>query len=154
MANDGKIYITISDERGKGSGGTTTTTTTTTTTEEESKDKDGLGFDLANHQFKNFVISEAKQMVNYSIGNIGNVTGEYQTHRQVNEGINAIGKVANIANAFIVGGVVGGLIAVAGTGINYALQRNSEIIANRQLNNKIDKVRELAGLDTLNNGSR
>jgi len=114
------------------------------------------------HQFFNFVQNQAKQIANYSINNIGNFTGNYQTQRQVSEMLSIAGKFKNIGLAtlggFKVGGPVGavaaGIISVASMAIGDFMQYNSTLVQTQQQNREISILRNISGLDTLNNGSR
>ena len=154
---DGKIYITISDKRlddGGGGGGKKPDVKT--------KDKtDPLG-DFAKHQFFNFIESEAKQMTNYTIQNIGNFTGDYNAQRAVNFGMSAANVIKSIAIGTIagakLGGPIGALIGVtittASQAINFGLQLNSESIEIKKQNRSVEQMRQLSGLDGRTNGSR
>ena len=73
---DGKIYIIVTDQLPGGGG------PLVPDKPKEDKDKDPLG-DFAKHKFFNFIESQTKQMVNYSISNIGNFTGDYVKQQQV-----------------------------------------------------------------------
>ena len=156
---DGKIYITISDDRGNGNGGNTIINKTinnynaTNNTSVEGKDETMMG-KFAQHQFFDFVKSQAKKIVNYSIGNIGNFTGDYRTQRYMQEVTQAVGTVMNLGMAFMAGGPVGLILAGAGMGISYALEEHANRIANKSQNYEISQLREISGLNTLTNGSR
>lgn len=166
--DEGKIYITISDTRngGNGGGGETPTpspTPSTATGTSGEKEPNLLG-DFIKHKFYNMVQEQAKQLVNYSIGNIGNFTGDYQVQREVETGV----KVANIgvnlattfAGGFIAtgGNIVGGIAAVgfmvASQTINFALQETANRVSNRNQNYNIEQLRNISGLDALTNGGR
>lgn len=157
MSADGKIYITISDTRtGEGGGDKEPKEKKPRRTQEE------ILRDFAKHQFFNFIENEAKQMVNYSLSNIGNFTGDYNAQRQVNFARSAInvatGLVTSAYMGFAVGGPVGALIgagiSAASQVINFGLQLNSESIEIKKQNYNIQQLRQLSGLDGLTNGSR
>lgn len=155
----GKIYITISDRRiGQGGG----EDDPQTQSKRETKTKT-LG-EYAKVQFFNFIKSEANTMVNYTLGNIGNFTGDYQAQRDVQAMLNGIGVATTLANSFIAGltltggNIAGGLVAVAITGtsqlINYGLNELTNTRQTRNQNYNITQLRELSGLDSLTNGGR
>ena len=154
----GKIYITISDRRiGQGGG-----EDDPQTQQKETKTKT-LG-EYAKVQFFHFIKSEANTMVNYTLGNIGNFTGDYQAQRDVQAMLNGIGVATTLGNSFIAGltltggNIAGGLVAVAITGagqlINYGLNELTNTRQTRNQNYNITQLRELSGLDSLTNGGR
>lgn len=157
--NDGKIYITISDTRSseniKG-----TDVTVSKSKKEESK-KNPLG-DFAKHQFYNLIEREAKQMINYSLANIGNFTGDYNAQRDVNFMLSAAGVAGSIGLGAIRGAMIGGPVgAIIGAGVvtaaqvvNFGLQLHSQNIEIKKQNYSISQLRQLSGLDGLTNGSR
>lgn len=151
---DGKIYITITDEP-VGNNGTDTKET------KEEKEKGSLFGDFAKHQFFNFIESQAKQFMNYSIGNIGNFTGNYQTQRQIQESLRIGNMVKGIGMAMIAGAkfglpgaLIAGGIAIASQAINLAYEDHALTVQTKQQNREIDMMRKISGLDGLTNGSR
>lgn len=158
MSSDGKIYITISDAR----------------TGEIIKDTDkilpkGKGQlsaentfgEFARHQFFNLIEKEAKQMVNYTIGNIGNFTGDYNAQRQVNyaksvtsSAMSILGGAAVGSQFGVPGAIIGAYSVIMAQAANFGLQLHSENIAIRKQNYNISQLRQLSGLDGLTNGSR
>lgn len=148
MANDGKIYITISDNRS--AKGTEAEINNISEKKEKESNLQRSLFNTAD----NFVKSQAKQFVNYSLNNIGNFTGNYQTQRDINAMTSLVNTAIGIGSAFARFGVAGGIVAVAGVGINYAYQDYSLYVANNQQNRAISMVRDLSGMNALLDGSR
>jgi len=168
---DGKIYITITDER---SGSTIPGTDISPGIP---KKKDDLGDlragkpnsdtsslfgDWAKHQFFNFTESQAKQFISYSIGNIGNFTGSYQTQRQIQETLRIGNMVKNVGLSMLAGFKFGGFVGMAITGaiavssqtVNLIYEDYSLTVQTKQQNREIDMMRKISGLDGLTNGSR
>lgn len=154
--DEGKIYITISDTRGGGK-------TPTPKEPKEEKEKNLLG-DFLKHKFFNMVEDQAKQMVNYTIGNIGNFTGDYQVQREIETSMRVANMGVSLVTAFKVGmtatggNILGGVAAVgfmvASQGINIALQEHANKVSNRNQNYNIEQLRNISGLDALTNGGR
>ena len=157
--SDGKIYITISDERGTER---IKDTSRTVSTGKKQKEESNQLADFAKHQFFNLIEREAKQMVNYTLENIGNFTGDYNAQRDVNYALSAIGVLSSIGlgayHGAKVGGPIGALIGAATVAtaqvVNFGLQLKSQNIETRKQNYSIEQMRQLSGLDTLTNGSR
>jgi len=156
--SDGKIYITISDTRtGEVLGGTNIQVPKAP----KSENNENVLKDFAKHQFFNLIESEAKQMVNYSLSNIGNFTGDYNAQREVNFGLSALGFVRSLGMGAIAGAQYGPVGAAIGVGvmaisqtINFGLQLHSQNLEIRKQNYSINQLRQLSGLDGLTNGSR
>lgn len=157
---DGKIYITISDTRGGSGAGVNNDADT-------GSDKKQSIADFAKHKFLHLVDNEAKTFVNYSIGNIGNFTGNYQAQRDAQTAMSMMSEMINIGSSAVTafsafgGGVQGGIaaaITVAATvtskAINFGLQEYAEQFENRRINRNIDYMRNRLGLEGLTNGSR
>jgi len=159
MGADGKIYITISDKR---EGSTSQGNQAAAQTEDATSEKESIVSKFIEHKVFNFIQSEAKTMVNYSLANIGNFTGDYDTQREVSATLNAISSLWNIGTATFTGakvGGVGGAIAslIVSTGIqavSYGLQEKSNGFANYKENYNIEKLRQISGLDGTTNGGR
>lgn len=158
MANDGKIYITISDRRdGDGPG------LPNNVQENEEKDKFSLAT-YAGTVLMKTLVNNTKKTVMYTINNIGNFTGNYRLQKDISEAIQLGESVLSIGRSFLAGTIVSGgnpivgLIAAGadliGQGVNLALQENSSLFAIKMQNYEIDKIRELSGLNTLKDGSR
>lgn len=157
MANDGKIYITISDRR---FGSNVSEADEQNKIDKEKEQKDPLG-DFARHKFFSFIQSEAKQAVNYTIGNIGNFTGDYVMQQHIQEAINVADTLANIGIAALAGAkygpygaLIGAGIAIAAKGISYTEQLIAGYAHNAVQNKQIAQLRTRVGLNTTNNDSR
>lgn len=160
---DGKIYITITDEP-VSSRATSANISGAQQPDKKSENdnKNSLFGDFAKHQFFNFVESQAKQFISYSIGNIGNFTGNYQTQRQIQETLKIGNMAKNIGMATLSGAMTFGLpgaliaggIAIASTAINLAYENHVLDVQTKQQNREIAMMRKISGLDGLTNGSR
>lgn len=157
--SDGKIYITISDTR---TGEVLKDTNVTIPKEQNKVEKEQTTLkDFATHQFYNLIEREAKQMVNYSLANIGNFTGDYNSQREVNHALSVAGFITNVGMATLAGSkfgipgmIVSGGIALATQTINFGLQLHSQNVETRKQNYSINQLKQLSGLDGLTNGSR
>lgn len=159
MSTDGKIYITISDARtGEVIKGTDISVSDNPKKE---KEKTTLG-DFARHQFFNLIEREAKQMINYSISNIGNFTGDYNAQRDVNFALSTAGVIGSVGmGAFqgaqvggIPGAIIGAAVVATSQAVNFSLQLRSQNLEIRKQNYSIGQLKQLSGLDGLTNGSR
>lgn len=159
MADDGKLYIIISDKRGDdGNGGNDPVDGTPKDSNKKSSQN------IITHQFYNFVLGQAKQFVNYNISNIGNFTGNYIMQRRVAEAMQAVNIIANIGGAFVSGmlmsggnpvvGAVSAVIATAGVTINAGYQSFTQHVQNAKTNYSIEQLRRRSGLNTYTDGSR
>lgn len=86
-----------------------------------------------------------KQAGGYFLGNIGLRTGNYLLQEQVNQGLELAGKFAGVVMAFGLGGVAGGVLALAGTAMQTA---NELYVYNKQrefANIGADLLRQRAG---------
>ena len=154
METDGKIYITISDERGTGGKGEIKPPS--------EKEKDNALKDYVTHQFFSLIKNNATMMANYTVGNIGNFTGDFNMQRHIDLtrkiasfGRNiGIGAIAGFKYGGGVGAIIGMTIATTQQAINEGLDIWQGYVANRQVNYSIDKLREISGMDSLTNGSR
>lgn len=158
MANDGKIYIIITDQLPTGTPPSPQTPSTNTQT--SSSGKDGINiFDL---QFFSFMKSQVMKAVNYNISNTGNFTGNYQLQRNIQSSMQDCFDLLNLGNAIISGYKHGGVLGAIGAGtlailapsINKAYENRLIDIEQMQTNNKIEQLRVRAGLNQLTNGSR
>lgn len=154
MANDGKIYITISDTRDGSGGGVGN--------DADDKKKTTIG-DFAKHKFFNLIQSEAKQLVNTSINNIGYFTGNYQAQRDAQVGMNLLNMLINMGTSAYAGFKAtgtwqGAVIAVAvstiSQGINIGVTTHRELTEVKRNNAEVKILRERLGLESLTNGSR
>lgn len=92
MANDGKIYIIITDKRPSGG------SSDISNDKEESSTKDNVFLDFAGHKFFNMIQSQMKKDIMYNINNIGNFTGDYITQKNVNEAMTALSGLVKLDN--------------------------------------------------------
>lgn len=161
--SDGKIYITISDTRGGSGAGVSNPSDT------EASTKNGestLGKFIA-HKTRNLIEGEARTFVNYTIGNIGNFTGDYTVQSEMQAAMSAINFFTELGSAIATGAKMGGggwgsLIgaAVAVTsfsvvkGVNFGLQEKSEKFQQAKTNRNLSIMRERLGMEGLTNGSR
>lgn len=158
MANDGKIYITISDKRGGGGG-----SDQPAITPEEKEPKSKPLNDYLKHAFFNLIQDTAKKAINNTISQIGNYRGDYYAQRQIQTAISALNKGGTLALSFfagtgITGSLTGGIVGLIATGtamgINYGLEEFNNRVAIARNNREIGYLRELSGLNTLKDGSR
>lgn len=165
MSKGSDIYITITDQpySQNGDGGSNLgANNQSSSTKSGSSGKNAVS--IIKHQFFNFVESQAKQFISYSIGNIGNFTGNYQTQRQMQEALRIGNMAKNIGMAAIsgltmtggnpIGALVVAGIATASTAINLIYEDYSLTIQTKQQNREISMMRKISGLDALDNGSR
>lgn len=158
MANDGKIYITISDTRGGGGG-----PGLVTPEPEDKESKTKPLSDYLKHSFFNIVEDSAKKVVSNSISQIGNYIGDYYAQRQIQTAISALNKGSTLAISFfagsgITGSVAGGVSGLIATGsmmaLNYGIEEFNNRVAIARNNREIEYIRDLSGLNTLKDGSR
>lgn len=167
--NDGKLYIIITDQPVVNS--TQTITENTTTTEEPQKNKqikttqtkeNSNTYNFAAHQFYNLVTQTATEIVNWSISNIGNFSGDYIKQANVQKAIGLTSKILGIGMAAFHGGMAGGpigalvagTVALVGTGVSIALEDRANSFQVQKQNREIAQLRELSGLNPLTNGGR
>lgn len=157
--NDGKIYITISDRRF----GSNKVEADEQQKQDKEKEKSNPLADFAKHQFFSLIKQQSMQAVNYTISNIGNFTGDYITQEQMQNSMQIISSMMNLATSAyagfkMTGSVAGAAIAVGaqviGTGINRVEQLYAGYVANARQNRAIAQLRARAGLNSTNNGSR
>lgn len=157
MSSNGKIYITISDERGKGSEGKTQSGGIKTPKEKENH----LG-SYAVHQGISLLQQTASQYVHYSISNIGNFTGDYLSQKNAQLGLGLVNKAIGYGTTalagFKLGGILGSVVAVGikatMDSLSFNLQEKAQYTQNQRTNYQISQLRELSGLNTLTDGSR
>lgn len=127
-------------------------------------DKENPLIKYAQHRFFNFIENEAKQIVSYTVNNIGNFTGDYQAQRNINAAINHVNKLMNIGNAAVsgfvmsggnpVGALIGTTLAIAAEGVNMGMEALSLWVQENKNNRTIARLQERSGLSGLTNGSR
>lgn len=147
MANDGRIFITISDKRGGTGVGKEPET------QQETQQVDRVK-EMAWHQFQNSIVSNAKTAVRYTLGNIGNFTGDYTSQRAYDVGTFITNRIIGGVSAGVAGGWIGAGIAVAGYIETDILSTISQYIDNKHTNYQLEQMRKASGLDSLTNGSR
>ena len=158
MAEDGKIYITISDKR---FGKNKAEADEQNNIDKEKEKKEPTLKSFAQHKFFNLIESQAKQAVSYTIGNIGNFTGDYIAQQGAATAMSFISDLTDIGMSIAAGskfGVPGMIVAGAVTVIskvgNTAYSVYSGWVETSKRNRAIDQLRTRAGLNGTNNGSR
>lgn len=158
MANDGKIYIIVTDQLPGGGG-----PLVPDQPKQPKEEKDNALADYAKHRFFNFIEGQAKQAINYTVNNIGNFTGDYIQQQHVQDNLAAANWLINVGNAALAGfkvtgspygALLGAGIAVATSAISYGQQYYAGYLENARLNKNINQLRTRAGLNSSNNGSR
>ena len=160
MADDGKIYILITN---KLPGGTQPTPTPTPDggSGTESDNESALS-KFAMHQFFNFVESQAKQAVSYSISNIGNFTGDFNEQRQVTALMTLAGKAISLGTSIVAGAKIGGVpgaivagvFATSSMIIQDVRAERLKSFADAKKNHQIEQLRQRSGMYSLMDGSR
>lgn len=162
---NGKLYIIITDKPEIQTSTTETQTTTTSVSNRKIQSTSGNDSSVASfatHEFYHFMKSTATEIVNWSISNIGNFTGDYVKQANVQKTINLASKVAGIGMAVASGAqvagpwgaLIAGTIAVAGTAISIGLEDRANAFQAYKTNREISQLRELSGLNPLTNGGR
>ena len=159
MANDGKIYITISDKR---FGQNVAEADEQNKIDKEKEKKESAPSKFLEHQMFNLITSQAKQAVNYTVNNIGNFTGDYINQQHVSDAVGVVNFVAQMGTATVAGAKLGGWIgAVVGvtsvllsSTINKGLELSSIKRSTDKQNRDIAMLRTRAGLNSTNNNSR
>lgn len=103
--------------------------------------------------FAHQAINTGKQIVNYSISNVGIKTGNYVTQEQINQTVDIVGDIATIGTGFAAGGWIGGVVAIAGVTTKQVfkeLSRNEDI---KHENIESEYLRRRSG-NTTTSGSR
>ena len=164
MANDGKIYITISDKRyGQNvSESAELVNQPNLQNFSDEKNKDSVLGRYAEHQMFHLVKGQAIRFVNFATSNIGNLTGDYLAQKKVNEVKQSISTAISLGMSIAGGASVGGW---AGAAVGFVIGAAS-IISNQvysdvenwrnvnRTNLEIAQLRDRAGLNTLLDGSR
>lgn len=164
MADDGKIYIYISN---KAPGGTNTPGGTDDTDGNKSK-KNKILDNAITHELYHLVKSQLIQDINFRANHIGDFTGNYQSQRDTQASLRvatnvmgivgcgiAVAKYALAANP--VGAVAAGLLAVTSLvsqSINFNRQEKVNLLNNKKTNYEIEQLRIRSGLNVLMDGSR
>lgn len=108
-----------------------------------------VALSLLGHQ----AINTTKQILNYSISNIGNFTGNTVMQENVQAITGIMGDIASIGMATASGGWVGFAIATVGIATKYTLEAVSTQIQQRKDNNQSRFILDRSGNSTMN-GSR
>ena len=157
---DGKIYITITDEPISNDPNNIQKVITPNYESGSLKNSfgnnanDNLIEKYMDYQFFNFIKQQALQQVNFDIENIGFITGNYTQQRHIQEAYTLGSKLVGIGVSFMAGGVVGGMLAIAGSTINLVREEwkyNEQI---KRQNKNITQLKYISGLDNYTNGSR
>lgn len=97
------------------------------------------------------VLSAGKKSLNYITSRVYTETGNRQLQDNINAAKQIGGQIASIAGGFIVGGAVGGLAAIGGVALDYALQYRSYNFAKEQEANVLAIRRERMGVVGMSN---
>ena len=157
MANN-KLYITISDKR-LGDGNGQVPSNSASKSEEK---EDTLLKRYAEHELFHFVKSSAMTTINYSVSNIGNMTGDYITQRKVATAKQMVESGVSIGMSTLAGAKVGGpigaaigfVVGVGGNAINGYFEDLKNRTENAKTNYNIEQLRDKVGLNTKLDGSR
>ena len=157
MANDGKIYITISDKRF----GRNKAEADEQNNIDKEKDKESPLAKFARHKFFNLIESQTKQAIHWSINNIGNFTGDYVKQQEVSNTVEIVEGLIDVGVAALAGAkfgpwgaAIGAGVAIVGKGISFGQQLAAGYSQNVLDNRQIAQLRTRAGLNGTNNGSR
>lgn len=90
---------------------------------------------------------------NFMTSNYGNITGDSVAQHDIDLTLTVAGELANIATSFIAGGVVGGVVALVGTGLKYGTQLGQARIQQINTNAQISQYRERIG-NVISKGGR
>ena len=157
---DGKIYITISDQRGKG-GGVGGGPGTVINSKKQDNETTALG-DYAKHEFFSLIKQNATKIVNYSIGNMGNFSGDYLAQTNINATMSNVSTLASYgltaAAGAKYGGIYGAAIAVGvkmvTDAVSFGLNERTNRAQYKKTNYEISKLKDLSGLNALIDVSR
>lgn len=159
--NNGKLYITISDERGVGYGVGNLGGTNGGNQPAESKDG-SIITRYAEHELFHLAKRTVQQAVNYQLSNIGNFTGNYIRQEEVNQLRQGVSDLMNVAVSTFAGfatagpiGAVAGFVAGATSIVSSAIYSDlSAKVSYAKTNFSISQLRERAGLNATYDGSR
>ncbi len=152
MAENGKIYVILTDKRGQQPEPTPPTPDTPNPQKPKKEEKNQL---LNTTQKIGATLSTlAIQYANWSINNIGNFTGDYQAQREVHATISVGMKIAGFAGAVAAGGIWGAVTYAGAMAFNFALNERANKIQFAKQNYDISQLRQISGLDGLTNGGR
>lgn len=120
--------------------------------DKKKKDKKKKEFDTATHYLLNALQSNVKSIINYSISNYGNMTGNYIGQAQINASLEIASTLGTIGLATAKYGAFGFIGATLTVGVNKGLQVFSHYIDVQKANTQASFMRERSG-NSLNNGS-
>ena len=160
-----KLYITISDSRGKGGKGTPTKKDEEEKiNQEEEEQGNSLIGRYAEHELFHIVKKNITQAVNYSLSNVGNFTGDYITQRKVNENKQFVSGVVNLGMSAFAGfkstggswvGAAIGFVVGASSLVAESVYDNITTRAEYSKQNyNITQLRNKVGLNAIYDGSR
>ena len=90
---------------------------------------------------------------NFAVSNYGNITGDSVAQHDIDLTLSVLGETANIVTSFVVGGWVGGVVAMVGTGLKYGTQLGQARIQQINTNAQINQYRERIG-NVISKGGR
>ena len=102
--------------------------------------------------FTHAMQSEVKKIINYSVANIGNLTGDSIRQQNVQRTMGYIQDIATIALGYKSSGAVGATIAIAGITLSKGLEVASYFIEQRHNDIEREYLLERSGNATLNGG--
>lgn len=91
-----------------------------------------------------------QKAVNYVTSRVYTETGNRQWQDSINAAKQVGGQIATIAGGFLMGGVAGGLVAIAGVGMDYLMQLASYSFAKNLESQVLSISRERMGVGGLN----
>lgn len=91
-----------------------------------------------------------QKAVNYVTSRVYTETGNRQWQDSINAAKQVGGQIATIAGGFLMGGVAGGLVAIAGVGMDYLMQFSSYAFAKNIESQVISISRERMGVGGFN----
>ncbi len=96
----------------------------------------------------------ASTAFNFATSNYQNITGDAITQHNISTTLSVIGEATNIIGSFIVGGYVGGVAALVGTGLKYSTQFAQSSIELNKKNYAINEFNERIGKVIAKGGRR
>ena len=124
-----------------------TSSSKTIKSKKESKSGNALGY-----AFYDIAKTQLTTIINHSISNYGNMTGDYIGQQNINTYLGIGMDFVGIALAGVAGGAIGMLAATVGFSVKKGLSVYDEYIAINKQNTQASFMRERSG-NSLNNGS-
>lgn len=156
MANDGKIYIIVTDQLPNGGG-----QLVPDQQKEKEKDKGSSLAMWAEHQFYNLVKQQVMGNINFTVNNIGNFTGDYQAQRNAQLNLSILNEAMGLGMAVYAGsrfGAPGVAVALGVYAANKTISTMQQYalinLQQKQSNYSIEQLRNRAGLNSYKDGSR